>query len=297
MSSGSKITPIPVYSQNLNIINMIFNTTLKVNQMDATNFSPTYKLGFLGNGQHYLDRMFTVEERNGMLFFVRNVQFGDEQNSYKRSVYTIPQNKTLYVHYTTGTLFKDLFDYAHLESSEVSNNVIFQYDNQFYNTINEISEKDPNDYKTKTRIFIKSTQNEIYNNMYIYGTYIDFQSQNKVGYYIPESSIEYYHTIYFLGKLFGVVDNNYKYQFFSDLSSNPNNIYNVINQVFTDPRQIGGQILNKNGMPKKQPKKNPYMGVSLMNKLASEINLQFKRFTIGWFLCEIMYPLFFADAW
>lgn len=295
MSSGSRVQPIPVNTQNLNIINTLFNISMKENYMESGYFAPTYKLGFINNGQDYLDRMFTIEERNGMLFFVRNVQFGDDQNVYRRSVYTIIQRKTLYIHYTSGILFKDFFDYAHLEPDEVSNIVFFQYEGQYYNNINEISSQDPNEYKTKTHIFNKATQIELQNDMLIYGGYFGVSAQNKVGYYIPESSLEYYHTIYFLGKVFGVVGN--KSQFVSDLTTNPNNIYNIVNSVFLDPREVTGQQLTKSGKPKKQPKGNSYIGVSLMNKLASYTNIQYKRFTIGWFLCEIMYPLFFKDAW
>ena len=107
MSLVSRIPPVPVFTQNLNYINILFNITLKQNQMEPGNYAPTFKLGFIGNGSHYLDRMFTIEERSGIIFFARNIEFGDEKNEYRRSMYAIVQNKTIYVHYTTGILFKE----------------------------------------------------------------------------------------------------------------------------------------------------------------------------------------------
>lgn len=295
MSSGSRISPIQIFVQNLHHINTLFNISLKQNQMEAGNYAPIFKLGFLGNGSHYLDRMFTIEERNGIIFFVRNVQFGDEKNEYRRSVYSIIKDKTLYVHYTTGILFKDLFDYAHIEPTEISETLYFYYNDKYYNTIKEISDQDPINYKTKTIIVSKIKQIEIPNDMLIYGSFFGLTSQLKVGYYIPEENIPYYHVILFMGKQFGLVPN--ASHFFQSIANDPNGMYTVVNTVFLDPRQYGQAKLNKSGNLKKQSKNNPYVGVNLINKLSSEKILQNKRFIVGWFLCEIMYQFFFSDAW
>lgn len=294
MSVGTRIPPIPIYTQRLGRINELFNLSLKSNPMETNDYSPVFKLGFINNGTHYLDRMFTIEERRGMLFFVRNVPFGDEDGEYRRSVYVIPKSKVLYLHYQTGIIFSDFFEYAHIEVTEVMEFVSFYYNDKFYNTIKEISDQDAFGYKEKTRIMIKFNQTEMQNNLLIYGGFFGKISQLKVGYFIPEESLQYYHSALFMVKQFGLIPN--PSQFFHSIDSDPNSMYSLANYVFADPRMYIAPKLTKTGKIKKIPSKNPYIGVSLLNKLEEAKNHQERRFIIGWFLCEIIYPYIFSDA-
>lgn len=291
MSLGDNIPPIPIYKERLARIGDIFNISLKTSPMEPYDYSPTFKLGFINNGSHYTDRMFTIEERRGMLFFTRNVPFDDE---YRRSVYSIPKSKILYVHYTSGVIFGDFFDYAHIEQQEVSEHVTFFYEDKFYNNIREISTLNPTEYKTKTRIMIKLNQTEMQNDIHVYATFFGKTCQLKVGYFVSDENIQFYHVNIFMGKQFGLVPS--PTQFFQMVDSDPNSMYSLTNYVFADPRVYGAPKLTKNGKVKELPSKNPYIGVSLLNKLEESKNQQERRFIIGWFLCEILYPYIFADA-
>lgn len=295
MSSGSVVANIPVITENLNHINILFNFCLKQNPFDNVNYSPAFKLGFINGGQNVFDRMFTVEERNGIIFFVKSVPPSGEENNTRRSVYAISQKKTLYIHYKRSVLFKDLFDYCHLEPDEVANFLIFLSEGTYYNSIAEISSKNPSGYKETTKILTREKGIEVGNDMLIYSLYLGIESQKKVGYYIPEQNNGYLHVTLFLGKEFGLVDN--PRSFFGELANDSNKILTVANTVFLDPRQYTQPQLTKTGKIKKQPKKNPYIGLSLVNKLVEDETIQYKRFTIGWFLCEILYPFFYFDAW
>lgn len=303
MSTIQRIQPIPVYTTRLARLNELFNICIRDGLMDNWEYSPAIKLGFIGNGNHYLDRMFTIEERNGMLFFVKNVIFGDDMNEYRRSVYVIPKSKVMYVHYFTGIIFQDLFDYLHIEPSPMLN---FYYGEKYYDTIKEISDQDPVGYKLSTRIFIKqpdtnqgfNNQNtlnviELQNDIQMFTTFYNKDLQLKIGYYIPDSSIQFYHTIEFLPRKFGLVQ--YPSYYFSEIDKSAEGMFILANNLFLDPRS-GPVKLTKNGKVAKQTVKNPYIGVSLFNKLQEAKNKQQRRIILGWFICEIMYSYIFADA-
>lgn len=292
LNSFERKQPIAIYKNHLAYIDLLFNAALRNNQIDQSNYAPFIKVGFLGNANHYLDRMFCVEEGLVMLIFVRNVQFGTEPGEYKRSAYMIVRNKTKLIHFDTGIIFSDVFDYAHIEPQETVNNISFLYNGLIYTDIKQISSID-GDYKSKTKIAININGNELPNDMYYYCYGFRGDVTSKIGYYIPDENFEYYHVIHHFPDNFGKISN--PQIFFQSLLSDSNNIYNLLNFVFEDPN-LGKHVqLTRTGKPKKKIAANTYNGISLATYLSSETDHQAKKTAIGWFLCEILYQFFFFD--
>lgn len=292
LNSFERKKPIAVYKNHLPYIDFLFNAALRTNQIDQFNYSPLLKLAFLGNADHYLDRMFVIEEGQIILFLVRNVQFAQEPGEYRRSAYTILRSKTKLIHYDTGIIFSDIFDYAHIEPQETINYISFLYEGKIYTNITEISSIDPT-YKLKTKIAININGNELPNDIYYYCCGFQSDIKQKIGYYIPDENLEYYHVIHSFPANFGKVSN--QQMFFQNLLSNPNNVYNLLSFVFDDPNLGKPIALTRTGKPKKKIAGNAYNGVSLATQLATETDSQAKKMIIGWFLCEILYPFFFYN--
>ena len=72
LKSLERIPPITVYKERLQYLQMLFNSSLKSNMYDNNNYSPVIKLSFIGKGNHYLDRLFVVEETESMILMVKN---------------------------------------------------------------------------------------------------------------------------------------------------------------------------------------------------------------------------------
>lgn len=287
-----KISNTGVFKERLVYIDYIFNSAIRTNQYDTNNYQPMIKVAFLGRGDNFLDKMFTAEDGQFILTFVKNVLFDNELNIYKRSSYMIMREALLYVHFDTGIIFKDIFDYAHIESEETKQFLIFLYKDKLYENISEISSFDK-DYKKSTKILARLNNTEIQNDMYYYNGFFGIYSCSKIGYYISDENIKYFHVTMFYKDVFGSIRD--PYSFFMPLLQNPANIITVINTI---PENIKPVISQSETGRKKKPKKQPkdtYLGLSLVGKIASASNLQNKKITVAWFLCEIMYPFFFAN--
>lgn len=268
---------IPVYKDHLVYIDGIFNICL------GEGNSPIIKLGFLGNTNHILDRMFVIDDNEIMILFAKTVQFGTDEGEYRRSIYIMTRSKINLIHFDTKTVFGDLFDYSHIETSEISKNIIFVYNNTIYESISQISSIDP-DYKSKTKIYDKTGNYELQNSIYQYSRIFPGEISKKIGYYVTDENIKYFHVIHFIPGMFGKIPN--LQQFFNLLQSDYNNIQKLVFTIFEDP--LGG-------ITKKGKKKNPHIGVNLINRLTKDNDLQSKKMTIGWFLCEIMYSFIFLN--
>lgn len=292
MSTFTQLPPVPVNQQRLYRLNELYNIGLKTNIPGVASAIPIFKVGFIGKGTQYLDRMFTVEERLRMLFFVRNVNYGENKDEIRRSWYVIPLRMTKYIHLSIGITFSDFFDYAHLEEEEVSQYVTFYYNGNPIRSIREASNVDA-DYKSKTRIRINASGYELMNDMQTYGQSVGLISQVKVGYYIPDESIRFYHAVEFLPNQFGLVLDQGR--FFYEMDNDPDAMYKIANYTFADPRQYKPPKLTKKGTLKTQPAKNPFLAVSLMNHLEGKSE-QDKLAIIGWFICEILYSYIFTDT-
>ena len=267
---------LKVKIENLSYINDIFSLCLDEN-------APVYKLAFIGNGDHYLYRTFTVEEKLGIITLVKNVEF--KKNGvlqYRRSTYMIPQSKIKMIHYQTGKSVNDLFDYATLEQDT---NLYFYYNNQMI-TINEVLRI--HKYKEVCQIYFMS-ENQYYlidpKDFYSYAVYVNYLASYKLAYHIPDEQIPYLHVIDFINRCFSPKLNHE--DIYRDLiNDRQNGLLNLVNKEWED-------IDNELAPVKKS---NTFINVSLIHKLSQTKDLQTKRIIIGWFLCEIMYGLFFTDA-
>lgn len=251
------ISPVNVRSDSLWYIDNLFNTCIKNN----ANNSPCILLGILKSGESPLEKMFVAEEKNHNVIFIRNVEH--ESGIFRRSAYIIVRSKILFIHFATGFILRDIFDYCHVEHEQVKNVVCFFYEGLQYDNIADISSRDVN-YKSKTHIFTydkREINSSIFNILPILGLRIF----NNIGYYIPDESIKNFHVMAYFSKLFG--------QF--DKSVNFNNIEKIISSVPTI------------GPPK------IHLNTSLEIKLNSYNELQDKKIVIAWFLCEAMFNIFY----
>lgn len=284
--------PISIYKNHLPYIDILFNISLKVHQNDQTNYSPFLKVGFFGNADHFLDRMFVVEDGPMIVVFVRNVQNESDVSSYKRSVYMIIRRKLKFIHFDSGIIFDDIFDYAHIENEEVNKYISFVYNGNVYKDIKEISNIDL-DYKSKTKIYIDFNGMELQNDLYYYCYAFQGEISKKIGYYIPTENIEYYHVVHHFRSDFGKNPN--QQLMFQNLLNDTNNFYTLINYIFEDPNFGKAPEFTRYGNIKKKASKSTYNGVSLVTQLATKTDIQSKKMIIGWFICEILYQFFFYN--
>lgn len=286
-----RVRPITIYKERLQYSNYLFNITLRNGQTDTNDYSPLIKVGFLGDCRHHLDRLFVSEETEHMVIMVKNVDANIEPGIYKRTAYIIVRSKLKYVHFDTGYIISDIFDYAHIEPLEVLNYICFSYEDVIYDNIVDISSKHPN-YKTKTKIIVRSNGVELINNLFYYIYNFKNEIVFKLGYYIPESSIVNFHAMCHIPDKFGVLPNIIPA--FEAILNNPSNIITLINSVLDGSKEYQNEDLNASGKKKKKKQpKNKFVGVSLMAKLMDTNSLQMRKIFIGWFLCEVLYQFFF----
>lgn len=287
----NRVEPILVIKQTLPYIDMLFNLCLKINDMDGINYSPLIKLAFYNKCNHYLDRLFVVEETESMVIMVKNVSTGTEAGVYKRSAYIIMKKALKFVHFDKGYIFSDLFEYCHIEPEETSKHLYYRYQDRNYRTIEEISSIDK-DYKTKTKILYLQNNNEVPNDINLYIKYLGNEIIFKVGYYIPDESIKFFHVMMHLPSRFGELEN--PITVFESILADPNNLKVLINTVLLDLNPTGQKIGVKSKKIKSNQPKNKYLGMSLVSQLFKESDsLQLKRIFIGWFMCEVLFSFFF----
>lgn len=282
-----KIGPVGTFKERLPYIDLFFNISIKTDQNDMVNYAPIIKVGFIGKGINFTDRMFVAEETEHMLIFVRNVTFDSEPGGYRRSVYIIPRKYIKYVHFDTGYVVSDMLDYSLVESEEVSKFIHFSYEDKIYERLSEIVNLDKN-YKTKTKIIMKGTDQVMNFSLFDYIRDPASEARNKLGYFVPEDSIKYYHVMMFIGQKFGKLQN--QYAIFSQLLEDRQNIYNNIYRLVTSISDTGGTAVKvtKKGIPK-----TDLISESLVSTITRDDTLQMKKIFVAWFLCEIMYPFFF----
>lgn len=281
MSNLTKIKPINVI--NLHLIPQFYQHTI-----NDFSIVPILKVGFFGSGENYLEKMFVVEENQFIISFVKNVFLGNKEQSYRRSMYIIVRSKVSYVHFKTGTIFKDIFDYALIEKDEVAEFFEFEYKGTRSLDVESLY-YDDNDFKTKTKIFIKSTDIEVENNFYHYIYYLPInpqlqykEIQNKVGYYIEEDSLSNFHICQHFSKIFSTQDSD---QIIKYIYDNAENLDQIISQI-VNTNFSSGYINNDNNKIK-------INNDSLINIIKNEISSQLKSTQIGVFLAEVLFKLFF----
>jgi hypothetical protein len=282
---------VNINSQRLDVITKLFNITLS---NDLTNMAPFIKVGLIGNYSSIFDRFFTTEENKIMLTFVRNVKNTDDDDAYKRSAYMIVRKKTRLIHFRTGLIFDDVFDYAHIEQTELYNfGISFYYNDKYYTNINDISSIDP-EYKQKTIICYLNNSNQIvmenhiHTYCYLFGNFID----KKVGFYIPDENIEYLHVIHHFKSSFGLIAD--KNRCWAYLDNNDNNLNILINQNFINPATMKEIKYTKKGTVKNEKDIDNFIHLNLISKIKSVNDYQIKRLIIGWFISEILYSYIFC---
>lgn len=294
LNSLEKISPVTVYKDRLQYLNLLFNLSLKSNPYDSVNYSPVIKLAFLGKGNHYLDRLFVVEETETMITMVKNVSTTTGDGVYKRSAYMMMRQAFKFVHFDTGSIISDLLEYAHLEVDEIAKHFYFWYEGKAYGNIIEISSRDT-EYKSKVSIVLKSSNTVFENNINMYIYNLGVETSFKIGYYIPDESILYFHVMVHMPDKFGGIPDIGSA--INSLLADPNNFSVLINSVLSD---ISPQITtvndeNKKSKGKKKLPKNKFLGISLITKISETASLQMKRIFVGWFICEVLYQFFFYN--
>lgn len=300
LNSLEKIHPVTVYQDRLIFLEYLFYYSLRINEYDTTNYSPSIKLAFIGNGNNILDRLFVVEETESMILMVKNVSVPPKNVSiknepYKRSAYIMMRQAFKFVHFDTGYIFNDLLDYCHIEPERISNYIYFVYEDNRYENIKDISSKDDK-YKSKVRIFTNNNM-EITNNINFYIQYIGYSEiKSKIGYYISNESIKYFHVMSHLKENFGSLENIETSS--PILISDPTKFLYLINTVLNTITSESVIIDDESrSRCKKQKKKvtKETIGFSLVTKLKEQESNQNKRIAIGWFICEVLYQFFFRS--
>ena len=285
-----RIAPIKLHIERLHYIEYIFNLCLYGALESPTAVSPAIKVGFIEKGSHVLERMFVVEDSAPMILFVINTPLKVKTTVFIRTAYIITRSKVNYIHISSGVIFKDLLDYCLLEPEETSTNLYFYHKDKVYTDINEIISKDPK-YKETTRVFLRSSNQEIGNNLFMYSYMFKNIVQYKLGYYInPANYEDYFHPMSNISTNFGALPNII--EVFTALLTNPQNVTGLINIPF-EPNVV--EDIDITVEKSKKERKAKMVGMSLIGKIRSLTSIQEKRVTIGWFLCEIMYRFFYDD--
>ena len=282
----TKIDPIRVHSERFPYIEYIFNLCMSGSFQSTNVVSPAIKVGFIEKGAHVLERMFVAEDVKPMLIFIKNVPLKAKPNIYIRTAYIIVRSRVNYVHFATGSIFKDLLDYCVIENDETKANLLFYHNDSVYDDINLIIAKDPN-YKKTTRIFIRSNNYEIGNDLFQYSYIFKDTVQYKIGYYVQDINYEnYFHPMMNISTNFGELQS--AAQVFMAIMSNPQYVTNLVNIPFQT-------ISNDENEDTKKKRKAKFVGMSLFDKVKSIKSNQEKKISIGWFLTEIMYRFFYDD--
>lgn len=289
----SKINPININPNGINFIDCIFNSFgIEV---------PYIKLSFFSNGENVLERMFICEDNDNMITAVMNVISSTDEKTkkiiYRRAVYMIVRSKISYVHFASGEIFSDLFEYSILESYETDNCLVFVH-NGIQDTLFNIKNRDSN-YKTNTSVFFRYYENdienfhEIGNDIFNYIKCSKYYGNNeidkKIGYYLKNENFDYFHPILRMKKSFGY-------------SSFINQMCDFYLQNFDRIGEFTGKVFDKNQFyPSNCDEKANYFDNSLHGIVASlyedsfEKNLQNIKFNIGFFISEILYRYIYGD--
>lgn len=283
-----RINPISFNITLSPLISYTFNTLLKTDINDMNNYSPILKFGFYGTGTDFTEKMFVSEENENMVTFVRNVILELQKTVIRRSVYMIIRSKISYIHLSTGIIFDDLLDYAIIENEEISNFFEFDYDGTRYSNPSNISYLDEN-YKLKTKIMIKGTENQFPNDFYTYLLSYPYDNTNsfkniefKVAYYIKEQSLGNFHVVNHIALCF--CDEDKRQNICSYVISNTNNLQQIIDTNLSKDG-LSNNMNNEN--------KTKYIGSSLSVCVKSLSSLQKKQYYISWFFAEVLFELFF----
>lgn len=293
MSGYQQISPLSFRPNFSPYISYIFNKLMRQHQSDTTNYAPILKFGFYGNGNHMSERMFTSEESMYMISFVKNVSLEPPYNSIRRSFYMIARSKVHYLHYKTGIIFKDLFDYAYLEDEEVSKYFVFQHNERIYTKISEIIPTDVN-YKNNTKIIFKSNNTEFYNDMFYYLHTIPMidnsykEPELKIGYYIPESSLSSFHVSNHISSCFSLRTD--RTQLYNSIINNFSTLDVLLQTNFSEGLSSSNEYMEEG-----KTVKILFIGSSLSIMVSSTDKIQQKRIYIAWFIAEILYGLFFNN--
>lgn len=285
----SKINPVSVRNEYINILSYSFNYILKKHVNDNNNYSPLIKFGFYHNGNTIEEKMFVCEDSDLMVSFVKNVVLNPPNNSIRRSFYMIIRPKVSYIHLSTGYIFDDLIDYAVLENVEFNKYLYIIYNDKYIENPLELYQIDK-EFKSKVKIFTRDGNVLFNNNMRDYMKYLPYTSQffnkefdTKIAYYIQDKNIQNFHVAYHISECFSP-DTMPKDQLVYGVMQNTA----YLNTLFeTDFTQIGHQKSTKQ-------KRENYVGSSLVRKIKSiGENIQEQKYIIAWFFCEMLFSLFF----
>lgn len=304
-----KIEPIRVHSERFDLIDSVFNLSLGgflFPQGNQTSLSPAIRIAFIERGLHVLERMFVVEDFKPMITMILNTPL-KRPNAYIRTAYMIVRTHIDYIHYKSGYIFKDLFDYCLFEHQQTNANLFFLHNGSTDLTLNQIIAKDPN-YKVNTRVFLRSNNYEIGNDMFQYSYFFRQQIQDNVAYYVREEKYEdYFHPILNFTKNFGKAEEIGN--IYASILQNPQLIVNFVNHIFKSSSDLdvyddeyedesdddSDDEDQKKKKKTKKERKTKYIGMSLIAKIGTTEKMQEKRIIIGCFICEMMYRLFFDD--
>lgn len=292
-----KREPINIYSERLKYINLTYNYLLNQSftELSNNNKQPAIKLGFIGDASSESERLFVAQDSPQLILMIRKTKLETDKEKKIKSVYFIVRSLVKYIHFSTGYIIKDIFDYFSLEIEEMFSNVYFihyipqfdsygnfiQYNTTQYTDIREIMKIDEN-YKTTTTVHL------IYNNfkiedIYTY-SYIYMQIvERKIGYYVPVESYKCFHPHINISENFGNLSNEeLQYQYQSLLFSDQY-LVNFINLKM---------VSNYNSINIKQK----ITTISLNDKISGIPNNeeQEKRVVISWFLIDVLYNFIFG---
>lgn len=283
------ISPLNIHSERFQYIDYMFNYCLTNNFEPQNIVSPSVKVCFIETGTKYTDRMFVAEDYEPMVLVVRNITT-DKPSLFNRVAHIIVRSKINYVHFSTGSIFKDLFDYSFLEPEEIKTNIYFYHNEKTYDNIGDIAKIDE-DFKMTTRVFLRNNNMEIGNNLFYYSYTFKYPSTQKIGYYILPQNYEYLHVITNIPTKFGEMNDDINK--FNEMLQDPNKIFNVLSYIFGDVPSIMVEVKGKNGKSKYKETKVKSVNKSLIDKVNSTTAKQEKVVIISWFLCEIMFKFFY----
>jgi hypothetical protein len=281
-----------IRSQNLDYIDYIFNNLIGTEFQQ--NNSPFIKVAFLGNSTDFSEKMFVADDSKNIITLVRNVRSGVKLDNIKRSVYMIIKIKLKYIHFSTGNIFSDIYDYAILESDETSKVIYFEYNGIKYDKIKDIIRYE--NYKDKTKIFFKQGDQQISNDMTNYliimrhfGVIV-----KNIGYYIPNESLKYFHVVQSVSSNFGKITN--EREFFTKLLENP---VVKINELINT--ELNGSKINQENCKDcgdeddegEDNGKRKTIKMSLKTKIDSTKIIQEKKILLALFFSEVLFNFYF----
>lgn len=260
------IDPVNVYIQNINFINLIYQSILGT---DSTRI-PKLKIGIMNNGTDTLDKLFVIEDNSSVLLFIKHVL--DSKGLYRRTAYMIVRSKIKYVHFKTGKIFDTFAEFAELENDYLNRDFKFLYEGREYMKLKDI--RNPT---SEVQLLWNNGSISKVPNIHEFIDYKSNELQTMIGYYIPESSYINFHPVAHYGNNFG----DYSVEF---IRENFNKIY--------EPGFITWLVNIKFSNTFKNKRKDKS---SLVVTTKQEINIQSKMLYIGSFICEMLFGFFFFD--